>query len=184
MSSSKSAATKAKFAFKVSCSVFDKNAVTQRTPSRIICHCLPLCGLGTPRMRFVPIMSNLTVLPSENPCEHDPIADSGEFDVPADGVYKWVNLNVASGSSIVVVADDDSDAEAWTATVRQFYFQKYSTYSCFMVCSCVFYRLSSVVVQQIAVPPAAPLLLAPPRLPTTGKFHSRHLINQKAHTLL
>ncbi|CAG8702107.1 3926_t:CDS:2, partial [Acaulospora colombiana] len=61
----------------------------------------------------------LQVLPSVNPCEHDPLADSGEFDLAADGVYTWSNLNVAAGTSIVVVADDDSDNEAWTATVRQ-----------------------------------------------------------------
>lgn len=59
----------------------------------------------------------LQVLPSVNPCEHDPLADSGEFDLAADGTYTWSNLNVAAGTSVVVVADDDSDNEAWTATI-------------------------------------------------------------------
>lgn len=56
----------------------------------------------------------LTVLPSDKPCEHDGLVIQEGF---GNGVATLRNVNVAAGTSIVVVADDDAGNEVWTNTI-------------------------------------------------------------------
>jgi len=55
-------------------------------------------------------------LPSVNPCSSDAIDEVGPIDV-SSGSYTWHNANIAAGTSIVVVVDDASGAEAWSSII-------------------------------------------------------------------
>jgi hypothetical protein len=60
----------------------------------------------------------LSVVPSIDPCAHDALLQLGPFTPTGDGSFTWHNVNITSGTPVYVVADDDSDAEAWTQIVR------------------------------------------------------------------
>ena len=57
----------------------------------------------------------LTVLPSDNPCDHDGLVVQGGFQ---NGGATLLDVNIPAGTSVVVVADDASGNEAWSQTVR------------------------------------------------------------------
>jgi hypothetical protein len=59
----------------------------------------------------------LNVLPSVDPCQHDPIFEVGPISIGGDGSYTWHNTQVAAGTSVVVVFDDGANHEVWTNTI-------------------------------------------------------------------
>jgi hypothetical protein len=57
----------------------------------------------------------LTILPSDNPCEHDGLVIKDGF---TNGVATLSNINIPAGTSVVVVADDAGDGqEVWSSVV-------------------------------------------------------------------
>ena len=60
-----------------------------------------------------------TVLPSDKPCEHDPIqhVDTG---LNGGGQYT-LHHTLKAGTSVVLIIDDAQGQEAWSDTVRAFF---------------------------------------------------------------
>jgi hypothetical protein len=60
----------------------------------------------------------LTILPSDKPCEHDGLVTKDGF---SNGDATLHNINIAAGTSVVVVADDAANGqEVWSSVVRTF----------------------------------------------------------------
>lgn len=57
----------------------------------------------------------LTILPSDNPCEHDGLVVKAGFH---NGEATLSNINIPAGTSVVVVADDAANGnEVWSSTI-------------------------------------------------------------------
>lgn len=56
----------------------------------------------------------LTILPSDKPCEHDGLVIKEGFQ---NGEATLSNINIPAGTSVVVVADDAAGNEAWSSTI-------------------------------------------------------------------
>jgi hypothetical protein len=57
----------------------------------------------------------LTVLPSDQPCDHDDLFVGSDFGNGDTNTLK--KITIAAGTSVVVVADDEAGNEIWTNTI-------------------------------------------------------------------